>query len=136
MTNPNYLKTWNGILDESKMIKLDYYNHDSIRDVIESYEQSLKTMESLSLHSIISHLKHFIDNNQTTACHNNIEFLLHVDFNDCIHDKYDSNMFSRFDDMPIRLITSYSTLQLFSITANEIIMHQFIAGVIEYFIIA
>lgn len=93
-------------------------------------------MESLSLHSIISHLKHFInDNNQPTACHNNIEFLLHVDFNDCIHDKYDLNMFSRFDDMPIRLITSYST-QLFSITANEIIMHQFIAGVIEYFIIA
>lgn len=91
MTNPNYLKIWNGILDESKMIKLDYYNYDSIRDVIESYEQSLKTMESLSLHSIISHLKHFIDdNNQATACHNNIEFLLHVDFNDCIHDKYDS----------------------------------------------
>ena len=96
----------------------------------------MKTMESLSLHSIISHLKHFInDNNQTTACHNNIEFLLHIDFNDCIHDKYDLNMFRRFDDMPIRLITSYST-QLFSITANEIIMHQFIAGVIEYFIIA
>lgn len=38
--------------------------------------------------------------------------------------------------MPIRLITSYSTLQLFSITANEIIMYPFIAGIIEYFIIA
>ena len=34
MTNPNYLKTWNGILDESKMIKLDYYNHDSIRALL------------------------------------------------------------------------------------------------------
>lgn len=56
--------------------------------------------------------------NGTGADGNVLNAIMNDSFEPAAESCWDLNMFSRFDDIPIRLIASYSMLRLFSIASQ------------------